>query len=546
MQGVNRLRLEFGAAYTNAGDFVLALSHYQQAVAYYRERNERYALSSVLNDLAVLHYLRGDYLQASTTFDEAIAKARESGNARAEALVLAGLGDLYADLDMHRAALNVYAQAHDIVQQINDRFMIIYLGLAEAAVARFDGKFGYAHQLLETTGQLVEQDRSDYVRGLYLLEVGGLALAEKDHLPAATALAEAAGIFESGGQRVEGGRTYLMLAMALFENEDMSAAIENLSAAFHLTSGLENQHILVAPGRQAKALLEQAQDSPLVGLQAVGLLKLVNRFEQTIPALHRRLQSYELAVPPTPPRLQIRALGAALVTIDEEPVTSADWQTQAARNLFFLVLSKIDGWVKDVLGEILWPDSSPAQLKLRFKNTIYRLRRALGEEVIVFDGTRYTFNWKLSYEYDVENFWEAAAQAESATNVNDQKSAYKMAVQAYQGEYLPEVGETWVLPERERLRQAYVSASLKLASLYLEDFQYGLALDICQRLLLQDPCLEDAHCIAMHAYAKLGSLAAVARQYETLQESLLSEVNASPSPQTEALFRSLMHHKIPS
>ena len=545
-QGVNRLRLELGAAFLYAADFISALSYYKQAVDYYRDRNERYALSSVLNDLAFLHYLRGDYLQASTTFDEALAKARESGNARVEALVLVGLGDLYADLDMYRGALNVYAQAHDLVQQINDCFLIIYLGLAEAAVSRTSGNLGHAHQLLETTRQLVEQGYSDYVRGLYLLEVGRLALVVKDHPQAVTALTEAVGIFKSGGQRVEGGRAYLMLAMALFESKEMSAAIENLAAAFRLTSGVESQHILVVPGRQAKALLEQAQDSSLVGLQAVHLLKQINQFEQTIPILHRRLQSCELAVPPTPPRLHIRALGAALVTIDGEPITSADWQTQAARNLFFLVLSKTDGWIKDVLGDILWSDSSLAQLKLRFKNTIYRLRRALGEDVVVFDGTRYTFNRNLSYEYDVENFWEATAQAERATSVNDQKSAYKTAIQIYQGEYLPEVGETWVLPERERLRQAYVSASLKLAGLYLEDFQHGLALDICQRLLIDDPCLEDAHCIAMRAYAMIGNKAAVARQHEVLQDALLSEVGASPSPRTETLFQSLLHCKIPS
>ena len=199
--------------------------------------------------------------------------------------------------------------------------------------------------------------------------------------------------------------------------------------------------------------------------------------------------------------------------------------------------------MKDVLGEILWPDSSLSQLKLRFKNTIYRLRRALREDVVVFDGTRYIFNRRLSYEYDVENFWEAITQAKGATNVNDQKNAYQLAIQVYQGEYLPEVGETWVLPERERLRQAYADAGLKLASFYLEDFQHGLVFDICQRLLLQDPCLEDAHCMAMRAYAVQGNRAALVRQYEVLQEALLSEVGASPSPQTEALFRSLMRHK---
>jgi len=540
LQGVNRLRLELGAAYTSAGDFVSASSYYKQAIDYYRDRKDSYALASVLNDLAFLYYLQGDYLQASTIFDEAIINARESGNARVEAMVLIGLGDLYADLDMYQAALDVYAQARQIVQQTNDRFLSIYLLLADAAVARSEGKLERARELLELTEEMVKQDRSDYVRGLYLLEAGCLALSTKGYPEAATVLAEAAGIFKIGGQRVEEGRASLMLAMAFFESQNTSAAIESLASAFRITSGLKSQHTLIVSGRQTKALLEQVQDSRLVGPQSAHLLKDISQFEQSIPALHHRLQRSDLIAPPPPPRWKIRALGAAMVTIDGKPITSTNWQTQAARNLFFLVLSNPEGWVKDVLGEILWPDSSPSQLKLRFKNTIYRLRRALGEETVVFDGTRYLFNWKISYEYDVENFWEAIAQAEKATDANKQKSAYKEAIMTYQGEYLPEVGETWVLPERERLHLAYIGASLKLINIYLANSQYEFALDICQRLLVDDPSLEEAHCLAMHAYASLGNRTAIARQYETLRDTLLSEIGVSPSPQTEALIQSLM------
>ena len=54
---------------------------------------------------------------------------------------------------------------------------------------------------------------------------------------------------------------------------------------------------------------------------------------------------------------------------------------------------------------MVWPDSSPAELKMRFKNTIYRLRRAAGKEAILFeDENIYRFNRALDYDEDSESF----------------------------------------------------------------------------------------------------------------------------------------------
>jgi DNA-binding SARP family transcriptional activator len=190
---------------------------------------------------------------------------------------------------------------------------------------------------------------------------------------------------------------------------------------------------------------------------------------------------------------------------------------------------------------MFWPDNTPQQLKLQFKSTVYRLRRALGAEAVLLDEEtdRYYFNRDLDYEYDVESFQTALDQGQQAPAVAEQVAAYRRAIESYTGHYLPWFDGTWVWAERERLWQQVKEAGLQLAHLHLAAKEYNLALKQCQHLLAKDTCLEQAHRLAMQAHAGLGNRAAVVRQFEFCRDTLLREINAPPSPQTETLYHTL-------
>jgi two-component SAPR family response regulator len=68
---------------------------------------------------------------------------------------------------------------------------------------------------------------------------------------------------------------------------------------------------------------------------------------------------------------------------------------------------------KEEVGVILWPDSSMEELKRRFKNAIYRMRRAIGSNAVVFNDNYYRFNNALDFDYDVLSFEQYIAQAEN-------------------------------------------------------------------------------------------------------------------------------------
>lgn len=536
---VAMLHGDLGLIYFETGHYAKAFTHYNRALDYWRNTGNFGQQANLLNNLGVLYHLRGDYEQADLLLEEALACAEQSGYIRVKAAALASIGDLYADLEAVDAASSACRQAREIAQHIDDRFLLLYLGLAEAGLARLRGELGQGQDLLDAARHLVRESGSDLEQGIFQLEAGRLALADGKGLNAIGRLEEAASRLDSSGQKVGESHAHLYLALAHHMEQSDKATADHLKRAFQSASELESQHPLVVAARDAKKLLEAVQDDPTLGRQAGRLLGQVVEFEQDLPTLRRRLRRQASAIPFGYPKLHIQALGRAQVTVDGKAVANADWQGQSARDLFFYLLTYPDGLTKEVLGTIIWPESSPGQLKLRFKNAIYRLRQALGQEVVLYDEDRYMFNRTLDYEYDVETFLGHLTQAQAASLLDDQIAAYQAAIQTYKGLYLPEAEGEWAWWERERLRRAHIEATTKLAELFLETGKHATALEFCQRILAEDPCLEEAHRLAMRAHAALGNRAAVVRQFKHCRQALMEEVNVPPSSQTTMLYETL-------
>jgi ATP/maltotriose-dependent transcriptional regulator MalT/two-component SAPR family response regulator len=539
-QRIAMLHMELGLAYVSAGRYTQASVHYNHALDYWRKSDNIAQQANLLNNLGVLYHLRGDYEQASSLLEEALACAERSEYTRAKAFALTGIGDLYADLEAIPAASAAYSQARETSQNIDDHFLLLYLDLAEASLARSKDDLARASELIESAGRLAQQSGSAFEQGLYQLEAGRLALTLNSSLEAIAHIEGAARRFDDDGQQIEAARAHLYLAVAYHTVQDQKAMANHLGNAFQLVSEMESQHVLVIPGREAKGLLAAVAGDSTPGRQSSRLLKQIVEFEHNIPALRRRLRRQASAVPFASPKLNIQALGKAQITVDGKLITNADWQGQAARDLFFYLLAHSEGLTKETVGNIFWPDSSPAQLKLKFKNAIYRLRQALGVEAVLFDGNHYQFNQALDYEYDVETFSGKLAQAQAATDPAEQAAAYQAAIRLYKGSYLPEVEGEWAWWQRESLQQAFQETILKLAEINLEAGEYPLALDYCQRALTEDSCLEEAHRLAMRAHAALGNRAAIVRQFESCRQALLNEVNVPPSSQTVSLYETLM------
>ena len=117
---------------------------------------------------------------------------------------------------------------------------------------------------------------------------------------------------------------------------------------------------------------------------------------------------------------------------------------------------------------------------------------------------------------------------------------YQKAIDLVGGLYLEDLGAVWVVPERQRLHQAFLSAALQLAELRLQAGQLDPALRVCEQLLKQEATSEAAYRLKMQIHRRLGDRAALIRTYRDCEESLEGVFGMPPSQETQDLFRKLV------
>ncbi|MBN2386423.1 MAG: tetratricopeptide repeat protein [Anaerolineales bacterium] len=537
---IARLQMELGIAYRALGNDASALQAYEQALAEWRRENNLHSQANVLNSLGVLHHSRGDYESALRTLEDGLNCARQGGLPWQRSLLLVSLGDVYIDLDEFDAAGQAYEMATEIAYQVSYQFLINYLGLAQARLARLRGQFQEARAHLTITHTFIQSNESGYERSLWQLESGRLALVCGDPDQAAGELVRAVDGFRQGNLVTENAVARFWLAVARLAGGDLAAARRDVEESLADVRPGQEVQALVQAVRRARPWLAGLVEDPQVGPLLSAWLEQAEQVEARLPGLHKRLRQLDTSVPLQGARLAIRGLGRPQVRVNGRLVTSSQWQTTSVRDLFFYLLSVPRPVTKEEIGAVFWPEMDARQLKLRFKNDLYRLRRALGSEVVLFGNDLYCFNSDLDYEYDVEAFESLLARARSAGGAEEQVRHLAAAVRLWDGPYLRDLDADWVWPERERLRQKYLEALQELAGLYRQEGNPERALQTCHRALREDPCLEQFHCLAMELYAGRGDRVAVTRQYQACRKALRLELDLEPAPETEALYRRLM------
>ncbi len=203
---------------------------------------------------------------------------------------------------------------------------------------------------------------------------------------------------------------------------------------------------------------------------------------------------------------------------------------------------------RDHLTDLLWPDSLPDAARKNLRNTLWAIRKALGEDLFAAD----TDFLALS---DV--VWVDAPTLEVALQTLPEAGAsvpeLQTAVELYRGPLLTGLTltdapdfELWLTAERERFGQLYLKGLSALVTAHRQHEQWTDIVAVARQALAYDNLQEPMVRVLMEAFARLGQRTEALRQYDKLRATLAQELGVEPLPETEALREAILDGNLQS
>jgi DNA-binding SARP family transcriptional activator len=237
--------------------------------------------------------------------------------------------------------------------------------------------------------------------------------------------------------------------------------------------------------------------------------------------------------------LHIRLLGDFRLRYGQTLITSID-SPRLQSLLTFLVLQRDAPQSRQQVAYLLWPDSSEGQARANLRGLLLRLRRALPAADAFIQADAMQLQWQPAAPFclDVDDFERYLAEAETAQN-GTPAAALQKAVAIYHGDLLPACYDDWIIPFRERLREAFVSCLLRLANMAERNHEYTAAYEHYLHLSRLNPLSEKEVRGQMRALAAMGRLPEAIAVFNELQQLLESELEAPPASRTQRLAAQL-------
>lgn len=191
---------------------------------------------------------------------------------------------------------------------------------------------------------------------------------------------------------------------------------------------------------------------------------------------------------------------------------------------------------REKLAALLWGSHFDAQARQNLRQSLFRLRKVLGQDALQGDGEFVSLNEAVVLR-DVGRF-EALVREGS-------RDSLSAAADLYRGRFIDDVsvGEEgwneWLTGERDRLQGLALGAMVRLGEQELAAGRAEHALKAGQRAIALNNMREDAHRLIVQALADAGRKAEALKHYEDVVALLKHELNTEPDAATRSLAAEL-------
>lgn len=233
--------------------------------------------------------------------------------------------------------------------------------------------------------------------------------------------------------------------------------------------------------------------------------------------------------------IHVSLLGGLDVRIDGNAVAGLSMGGKVPA-LFAFLAHDPRPWPRETLAALLWEDSDEDQARSSLRQALTAIRQQLPPGAIEADRDAVRLADTVS---DVAAFRECLAET--------RPDGLARAMALYRGDLLEgfhvraNAFERWLADERQRIQEEATGALVRLLETETLSAVADLHVPDALRLLALDTTQEALHRALMRHYARHGQHAAALRQYFHCRDALEHELDARPEPETEALYRLILH-----
>lgn len=236
----------------------------------------------------------------------------------------------------------------------------------------------------------------------------------------------------------------------------------------------------------------------------------------------------------TPPRVEIRLLGAPEVLVDGAPLVV---DTRKAVAIVVVLATDSRAYAREELAALLWPDSGDEGARGALRRTLSTLRAALPDGVMRIDRSRVELS-SASVRIDLAEL-QRLGTSDGATDL-------AAAADLARGPFLAGFSlrdspdfDDWRAARSVAVERVVAGVLDRLADAHAGAGDLAAAAAVVGRRIDLDPLDEGAHVRRMDLLAATGGRAAALRQYRTCVAVLERELGVAPLPETTARYEAI-------
>ena len=198
----------------------------------------------------------------------------------------------------------------------------------------------------------------------------------------------------------------------------------------------------------------------------------------------------------------------------------------------------------DQIIDALWYEADGDMAHSAFSTTLNRLRKLIGiKNIIQLHDGKITLDQNYC-QVDTWTFERTLDEAETLWKEGEEKKTiflFEKAIDSYKGHFLAkESEEPWMIPLRERLKNRFLNAIIKLGKCLEQEKAFEKAIECYEKGLSVDDLEEAFYQRIMLCYQNLGRKAKAIKVYNRCRDILNRILEIEPSHETEAIYQKIL------